>query len=276
MAHEVGALGHAALLSAEARRHLALGITACHDPCVPPSLQPLLERVRKETPLRLSWSSVAEDGLLEPADEFCPTCGDGPPSAKLFMDGAHKCALCLDPRHVLKMMGATAIATARGNFAPLRELFAYRSVYRAGRFYTPYLRMDAGGADPTARDARDEQYPPAHPCGRQSCGGVRLSGTRRRRRAQRYARASDLPRRARGRCGRGNRRGRVAAAGLHRALRPRHPGSPTWFRTCAPIRPPACCAPAFLWRCHRTIRAGRSIRCATSAWRSSAGLPTAA
>ena len=140
MAHEVGALGHAALLNAEASRHLALGITACHDPCVPPSLQPLLERVRKETPLRLSWSSVAEDGLLEPADEFCPTCGDGPPSAKLFMDGAHKCALCLDPRHVLKMMGATAIATARGNFAPLRELFAYRSVYRAGRFYTPYLQ----------------------------------------------------------------------------------------------------------------------------------------
>ena len=63
----------------------------------------------------MSSSSVAEGRLLEPADEFCPTCGDGPPSAKLFMDGAHKCALCLDPRHVLKMMGATAIATARGN-----------------------------------------------------------------------------------------------------------------------------------------------------------------
>jgi predicted amidohydrolase YtcJ len=144
MANEVGALGHAALLCAEARRHLSLGITACHDPCVPPSLQPMLESVRKATPLRLSWSSVAQDSLLDPADEFCPTCGDGPPSAKLFMDGAHKCALCLDPRHVLKMMGATAIATARGNFAPLRELFAYRSVYRSGRFHTPYLRMDVG------------------------------------------------------------------------------------------------------------------------------------
>jgi predicted amidohydrolase YtcJ len=143
-ANEVGALGHEALLSAEAGRHLALGITACHDPCVPPSLQPLLERVRKATPLRLSWSSVAEESLLDPAD-VCPACGEGPRSAKLFMDGAHKCALCLDPRHVLKMMGATAVATARGNFAPLRELFAYRSVYRAGRFYTPYLRMDAGG-----------------------------------------------------------------------------------------------------------------------------------
>ncbi len=58
------------------------------------------------------------------------------------MDGAHKCALCLDPRHVLKMMGATAIAAVRGNFAPLHELFSYRSVYRSGRVYTPYLRMD--------------------------------------------------------------------------------------------------------------------------------------
>ena len=183
VAHEVGALGHAALLNAEARRHLALGITACHDPCVPPSLQPLLERVRKETPLRLSWSSVAEDGLLEPADEFCPTCGDGPPSAKLFMDGAHKCALCLDPRHVLKMMGATAIAAARGNFAPLRELFAYRSVYRAGRFYTPYLRMDAGAlARRLASLATNNIRPRIHAVGNHAaacaCQALAAAGTR--------------------------------------------------------------------------------------------------
>ena len=146
LARELGQHGHEALLIAEARRHLTLGITACHDPCVPPSLHPLLARVRTATPLRLSWSSVSERGLLEPAgtDELCPSCGEGPASAKLFVDGAHRCALCLDPRHVLKMMGATATAAARGNFAPLRELFAYRSVYRSGRFYTPYLRMDTG------------------------------------------------------------------------------------------------------------------------------------
>ncbi len=144
MVNELGAVGHETLLTKEAERHLSLGITACHDPCVPASLQPLLERVRKKTALRLSWSSVAEAGLLEPAeaDELCATCGEGPRSAKLFMDGAHKCALCLDPGHVLKMMGATALAAARGNFAPLHELFSYRSVYRSGRVYTPYLRMD--------------------------------------------------------------------------------------------------------------------------------------
>ena len=82
--------------------------------------------------------------MLEPAgnQELCSSCGDGPASAKLFVDGAHRCALCLDPLHVLKMLGATAVHAARGNFTPLRELFDYRSVYRSGRFYTPYLRMD--------------------------------------------------------------------------------------------------------------------------------------
>jgi predicted amidohydrolase YtcJ len=144
MANELGVIGHAALLAEEANRHLSLGITACHDPCVPASLQPLLERLRQTTPLRISWSSVAADSLLDPAgmDELCPGCGEGPPSAKLFMDGAHKCALCLDPLHALKMMGATAVAAARGNFTPLRDLFAYRSVYRSGQMYTPYLRME--------------------------------------------------------------------------------------------------------------------------------------
>lgn len=144
MANELGVIGHETLLAEEAKRHLSLGITTCHDPCVPASLQPLLERLRQTTPLRISWSSIAEDGLLDPAgmDELCPGCGEGPASAKLFVDGAHKCALCLDPGHVLKIMGATAVAAALGNFAPLRDVFAYRSVYRSGRMYTPYLRME--------------------------------------------------------------------------------------------------------------------------------------
>src|SRR5215470_7514841 len=144
LATDIGVLGHETLLAEEARRHLSLGITACHDPCVPAPLAPMLERLRATTPLRLSWSSVAPDSLLDPPsiDALCPSCGEGPASAKLFMDGAHKCALCLEPLHVLKMMGATAAAAARGNFAPLRELFAYRSVYRSGHFYTPYLRME--------------------------------------------------------------------------------------------------------------------------------------
>lgn len=144
LSREVGTLGHTTQLLSEARRHLAHGITACHDPCVPASMEPLLERVRRATPLRLSWSRVGERGPLAPMDDFdgCAACGEGPASAKLFVDGAHRCALCLDPRHVLKMMGATALAAARGNFDPLREMMAYRSVVRGGRVLMPYLRMD--------------------------------------------------------------------------------------------------------------------------------------
>jgi predicted amidohydrolase YtcJ len=185
MAQELGAHGHEALLIEEARRHLALGITACHDPCVPTSLQPLLERVRKGTPLRLSWSSVAERGLLEPAaaDELCATCGEGPVSAKLFVDGAHRCALCLDPRHVLKMMGATALAAARSNFGPLRELLAYRSVFRAGHFYTPYLRLDAGALSRrletlTKHDVRPRIHAVGNHAAACACRALRDTGLR--------------------------------------------------------------------------------------------------
>lgn len=146
VAQDLGEHGHAALLDREASRHLSLGITACHDPCVPVSQHGLIEALRSRTPLRLSWSSVSGTGLLEPAGsaDLCPSCGEGPASAKLFMDGAHRCALCLDPTHVLAMVGATARQAFRGNFAPLKELMAYRSVYREGKVYMPYLRMDAG------------------------------------------------------------------------------------------------------------------------------------
>ncbi len=141
---ELGVLGHETLLKDEATRHLALGIVACHDPCVPASMNVLLERLRKVTPLRLSWSAVAEEGFLEPAADsnICETCGTGPASAKLFVDGAHKCALCLNPGVVLKMMGGVAKAALSGRFAPLRDMFSYRSTYRSGQIYTPYLRIE--------------------------------------------------------------------------------------------------------------------------------------
>jgi predicted amidohydrolase YtcJ len=144
LALHLGEQGLLALLKAEARRHLALGITACHDPCIPASMQPLMERLQRETPLRLSWSRVAERSLMEPADagELCPHCGEGPSSAKLFMDGAHRCALCLEPSQVLRMLGVTVAQALRGNLCPFQNLLRYRTVYRRRRFYMPYLRMD--------------------------------------------------------------------------------------------------------------------------------------
>jgi predicted amidohydrolase YtcJ len=145
LARTIGDHGRAELLDREAERHLACGITACHDPCVPPSLLGELEALRKRSPLRLSWSMVAESGMLDPAapSELCGCCGEGPASAKLFMDGAHKCALCLEPGHVLQMMGRAATAAFRGDMRLIAGLTTYRSVYRAGKFHMPYMRLEA-------------------------------------------------------------------------------------------------------------------------------------
>jgi predicted amidohydrolase YtcJ len=144
LAQELGDHGHDALLDCEALRHLSVGITACHDPCVPIDMQGRLESLRRRTPLRLSWSSVSRGGILDPAteQELCPSCGEGPRSAKLFMDGAHRCALCLDPGHVVRMTGHALSHALRGHLAPIREVMAHRSVYRQGRIHMPYLRME--------------------------------------------------------------------------------------------------------------------------------------
>lgn len=144
LAMQLGEQGQLELLRAEAQRHLALGVTTCHDPCIPTSLQGLMEQLRTLTPLKLSWSRVSEQSLLEPAEvtELCPNCGDAPPSAKLFMDGAHRCAMCLNPSHVLKLAGAALGQALKGNTSPLRDLLSYRTTYRQGKVYMPYLRME--------------------------------------------------------------------------------------------------------------------------------------
>ena len=147
LASAIGDHGRRELLDRETERHLAYGITACHDPCVPPSLVGELEALRQRSPLRLSWSLVSEAGMLDPVmqSDVCGCCGEGPASAKLFMDGAHRCALCVDPGHVLHMMGRAAAAAIRGNMGPIAGLTAHKSVYRSGAFHMPYLRTDTAG-----------------------------------------------------------------------------------------------------------------------------------
>jgi predicted amidohydrolase YtcJ len=140
------------LLDAEAERHLAVGITSCHDPCVPAAFVPAMTSLSGRSALRLSWSHVSPTGILEPPDApaaLQPT-GDGPRSAKLFLDGAHRCALCLDPRDVMAMaVSAASCVLARGDTRPLRELMRYRIVYRHPHFHMPYLRF--GDADLASR-----------------------------------------------------------------------------------------------------------------------------
>jgi predicted amidohydrolase YtcJ len=138
------------LLDGEAERHLALGITAAHDPCVPIELLPAMTRLAGRTRLRLSWSHVHGGGILDPAppDVAARGSGDGPPSAKVFLDGAHRCAMCLDPRHVATMAWrAVTRLVGHRDPGPLRELLGYRIVYRHPRFHMPYLRFADDGAE---------------------------------------------------------------------------------------------------------------------------------
>lgn len=185
LALELDERGRGALLDQEAIRHLACGVTTCHDPCVSSDVAVDLEALRRRTPLRLSWSSVSRHSMLDPAPshECCPSCGDGPQSAKLFMDGAHRCALCLEPSHVLVMAGRAAGQALRGNFEPVRELTRYRSVFRGGMVHMPYMRMDALAlTDRIAQLGRNGVRPKVHAVGnhavRCTCSALKDSGCR--------------------------------------------------------------------------------------------------
>jgi len=174
------------LLDTEAERHLAAGITACHDPCIPEELLPAMTRLAARTPLRFSWSHVSPHGILEaanPAMAVLPG-GDGPASAKLFRDGAHRCALCLDPRHVMAMAGnAIGRLVARRDARPILELMRYRTVYKHPHFHMPYLRFDEEelitrlGAY-GARGVRARIHALGNEAVAQACRALRRSGLR--------------------------------------------------------------------------------------------------
>jgi predicted amidohydrolase YtcJ len=174
------------LLDAEAERHLAAGITACHDPCIPEEMLPAMTRLAARTPLRLSWSHVSSHGILEaPNPEVAAQPGgDGPASAKLFLDGAHRCALCLDPLHVMAM-ASTAIGrlVARRDARPLLELMRYRTVYKHPHFHMPYLRFDeddlvARMSAYEARGVRARIHALGNEAVAQACRALRRSGLR--------------------------------------------------------------------------------------------------
>lgn len=128
----------------EADRHLSLGIVEVHDPGVPPHTADELAAVRTRSSLQLSWSMTSAASMMIPAasSEFRTDCGAGPSSAKLFLDGAHKCAMCLSAGQATAMIARTVGRLLRGDPAPAQALFAYRTEYRDRHLYMPYLRLN--------------------------------------------------------------------------------------------------------------------------------------
>ncbi len=134
----LGEDGFAHVLQAEARRHLACGITDAHDPCVTHAMSQAMQGLNRQTPLRISWSEVGAKGPLSSADggQALQDFGEGPSSAKVFTDGAHRCAMCIEATDALRMsLGMLTSAITRFNFRPLRQLLSQPTAYRQGRFY---------------------------------------------------------------------------------------------------------------------------------------------
>ncbi|MFN8544557.1 MAG: amidohydrolase family protein [Candidatus Binatia bacterium] len=158
LASDVGETGTDGLLDRAATEHLRFGLTRVHEPGVPPDVHVRLAALAARTPLRLSWSASAATGLLEPPplpDALPPgPYGEGPVSAKLFLDGAHRCALCLPPAAVLASLGAAVrAALVAGDVVPLRTLASQR-VRLAGR----HLHVAWGRFDDRALHARVGAY----------------------------------------------------------------------------------------------------------------------
>jgi len=144
LARDLGPDRWHSLLESEARRHLSYGITDAHDPCIPASVRASMVQLADATSLRVSWSAVSPAGILDAPDteDIADDYGAGPPSAKFFLDGAHRCAMCLEPTAALNMTRRVLwLALRRLDLDPLRDLVAARSSYVAGEICSDYRRM---------------------------------------------------------------------------------------------------------------------------------------
>jgi predicted amidohydrolase YtcJ len=120
----------------EAHGHdlLRAGIVRVGDAAVPPAFERLYERAAADgrMPLTVHRMPVASDSLIEPRLEGEPT-GSGPARApvgpaKLFMDGAERCASCFTVRQALEALGEQIGKAAGG-----AGLSAMRALARTGR-----------------------------------------------------------------------------------------------------------------------------------------------
>jgi predicted amidohydrolase YtcJ len=113
------------ILRAEANRHLSYGITDVHEPGVTYDMCKHMVALNDQSPLRLSWSEIGSKGPISTAGDGQPleNFGNGPSSAKVFTDGAHRCAVCVDASQaVIMTLGAIVDSVKRLNLYPLRQL----------------------------------------------------------------------------------------------------------------------------------------------------------
>lgn len=173
-----------ALMHSEANRHIALGIVECHDPCMHPKLQSIAEKFTQQTPLKFSWSHVTSHEHADfVAENVCLSCGSGPKSAKMFLDGADECAICLKPSDVLKMSALSVGQALTGNTDALRTLTKTKLTYRNGRVRTPFMRLPKEQLTHKLADLGEQEVrPKIHALGNEAvscaCQGLVESGVK--------------------------------------------------------------------------------------------------
>ncbi len=171
------------LLEAEARRHISLGITACHDPIVHPIMQTAMEKLEKLSPIKLSWSHVKSHEQADfVSEDLCLSCGTGPKSAKLFLDGADQCAICLNPMDVMNMSMRSIAHAFKGNFSSLHTLTNQKMNYKNGKFKSPYLKIDQKALGQSLDELSNQGVrPKIHALGNEAvkcaCKALKNSGT---------------------------------------------------------------------------------------------------
>ena len=126
------------ILRAEANRHLSFGITDVHDPGVTHDLCDYMVALNEYSPIRISWSEIGGKGPVSTAGDGQPlrNFGQGPSSAKVFTDGAHRCAICIDVAQAMVMTLGAIVDCVKGlNPFPLRQLLEEELAFKNGKFY---------------------------------------------------------------------------------------------------------------------------------------------
>jgi len=119
----------------EAQKHLSVGITDVHDPGVTDDVFHSMAKLNEATSLRISWSSAGNCGAVSSASKSnkLSQYGNGPSSAKVFTDGAHRCSLCINSTTAARMATLSiydVLLTA--NLNPIRNLLQAKSTFKDG------------------------------------------------------------------------------------------------------------------------------------------------
>jgi predicted amidohydrolase YtcJ len=135
---------------AHGRDLLAAGIVRVGDAAVPPVFERLYERAAEagSLPVIVHRMPVSAASMIEPRTDAAPT-GSGPAAtpigpAKLFMDGAERCAICMSMTDIARAAANTLRAAVGGEgLASLRSAAAVRwERGRDGRMHSGILFWD--------------------------------------------------------------------------------------------------------------------------------------